>query len=122
METAISIQNLSKRFGGAVAVNDVALDLEPDGKFRLIGPNGSGKSTLFNLIVGAHRPTAGVVRIHGQTVSGLATHRVAKIGAVRTRPRGRGRPGTPRRRGLRAACSARPGRCRAGCCPPPRHR
>ena len=84
MDTAISIQNLSKRFGGTVAVNDVTLDLEPDGMFGLIGPNGSGKSTLFNLVVGAHRPTAGLVRIHGQTVSGLPTHRVAKIGAVRT--------------------------------------
>ena len=62
----LSVQGLTKRFGGFTAVNAVSFELEQGEILGLIGPNGSGKSTTFNLIAGALAPTRGSIRFHGR--------------------------------------------------------
>jgi len=80
----IEVRELTKRFGGLVAVDHVSFDVEPGMIFTIIGPNGAGKSTLFKLITGFLRPSAGRVTFEGQDVTGLAAHAIARRGIVRT--------------------------------------
>lgn len=80
----LSVQDLSKRFGGLQAVDDVSFDV-PDGVVKaLIGPNGAGKTTLFNLISGVLRPDTGAITFDGRAVQGLRPHQVAAKGIART--------------------------------------
>jgi branched-chain amino acid transport system ATP-binding protein len=72
------------RFGGLRAVNDVSLAVEGGRISALIGPNGAGKSTLFALLSGFLRPDTGSVRFLGQDITGLAPHRVCRLGMTRT--------------------------------------
>ena len=83
-ETILEVQNLTKRYGGLVAVNDVSFALREREILSVIGPNGAGKSTLFKLIASFVRPTAGKVTFGGETISGRAPHLVARKGVVRT--------------------------------------
>src|ERR671930_67161 len=76
--------DLSRRFGGFLAVNRVSFEVREGEIVGLIGPNGSGKSTTFNLIAGALRPTAGAVRFLGKDLAGLPAYRVAHAGIART--------------------------------------
>ena len=76
----LQVDGLTKRFGGLVAVRDMALSIEPGEILGLIGPNGSGKSTVMKLIMGIERPNAGRVRIDGADVAGLPAHRIARQG------------------------------------------
>ena len=80
----LQVQNLSKRFGGLVAVDEVSFEVAAGEILSVIGPNGAGKSTLFKLISAFLPLTAGQVLLQGQTISGLAPHRVAQLGVVRT--------------------------------------
>jgi branched-chain amino acid transport system ATP-binding protein len=66
------------------AVDDVSLAVECGVVFSIIGPNGAGKTTLFNIFSGLYRPEAGRVYLAGQDVTGLATHRRARLGLSRT--------------------------------------
>ncbi len=80
----LETEGLTKRFGGLVATNDVAFTVE-QGEIRgLIGPNGAGKTTLVNLITGLYRPDSGTVRLAGEDIVGLAPHRVARKGLLRS--------------------------------------
>jgi branched-chain amino acid transport system ATP-binding protein len=80
----LEIKGVIKRFGGLVAVNDVSLQVE-EGEIRgLIGPNGAGKTTLFNLISGTFPPTAGVVTFNGRDITRQPTHKMVRMGLVRT--------------------------------------
>ena len=80
----LQVQNLSKRFGGLVAVDQVSFDVNEGEILSVIGPNGAGKSTLFKLISAFLRPSSGRVQFQGQTISGRAAHLVARLGVVRT--------------------------------------
>ena len=80
----LEITGLQKRFGGVVALNGVDLSINPTKISGIIGPNGSGKTTLFNLIVGAHKPSAGHVRWRGTDITGKSTAEIARQGLVRT--------------------------------------
>jgi branched-chain amino acid transport system ATP-binding protein len=80
----LQVENLTRRFGGLVAVNDVSFAVEEGEILSLIGPNGAGKSTLFKLIASFLRPTAGRVLFQGEEISGLKPHLVARKGIVRT--------------------------------------
>lgn len=84
MTALLEVQHLTRRFGGLVAVNDVNLKVQSGEIFSVIGPNGAGKSTLFKMIAGALRPSSGEVRFQNRVLSGLAEHRVAALGVVRT--------------------------------------
>jgi branched-chain amino acid transport system ATP-binding protein len=81
---ALSLRGLSKSFGGLLAVEGVALSVQPGERRALIGPNGAGKTTLFNLISGELPPTGGRISLFGQDVTGLPPHRRAALGLART--------------------------------------
>jgi branched-chain amino acid transport system ATP-binding protein len=76
--------NLTKRFGGVVAVDDVSFSIERGEAVGLIGPNGAGKSTLFRLTTGVHTPTAGRVMLNGADITGHAPHEICHRGLVKT--------------------------------------
>jgi branched-chain amino acid transport system ATP-binding protein len=78
------LENVSKRFGGLLAVN--ALDLKvPEGKIlSLIGPNGAGKTTVFNMVTGVYPPTAGAISYKGHKLNDLRSNRIISRGIART--------------------------------------
>jgi len=78
---ALIVSGLTKRFGGLVAVKDMALQVGAGEILGLIGPNGSGKSTVMKLIMGIERPDKGSVRINGTEVAGWPSHKIARMGA-----------------------------------------
>jgi branched-chain amino acid transport system ATP-binding protein len=80
----LQVENLTKRYGGLVAVNNVSFNLMEREILSVIGPNGAGKSTLFKLIASFVKPSAGRVTFEGETISGRAPHLVARRGVVRT--------------------------------------
>ena len=77
----LEVFGLTKRFGGLVAVKDMALGVQAGEILGLIGPNGSGKSTVMKLIMGIERPDAGSVRVNGTEVAGWPSHKIARMGA-----------------------------------------
>ena len=82
--TLLSLQNLTKRFGGLTAVKDVSFAVEAGSVVGLIGPNGAGKITVFNLITGNYRPDHGQIAFSGTPLNGLRTHRIIMLGIART--------------------------------------
>ncbi len=80
----LSVNGLTKMFGGFTAVNDVDFELAEGEILGLIGPNGSGKSTIFNLISGALSPTRGSIRFQGREIGGEPANKVAHHGIART--------------------------------------
>lgn len=80
----LKIEQLSKRFGGLAAVNDVSTVIEKGKINAIIGPNGAGKTTFFNLISGVHKPTSGRIILDGTDVTHLRTDQVAQLGVSRT--------------------------------------
>jgi branched-chain amino acid transport system ATP-binding protein len=83
-ETILSIDGVTKRFGGLIAVNNVSFEVPKGQVFALIGPNGAGKTTLFNCVTGLFRPTLGSVLFEGSPIGGLKPHEVARLGIART--------------------------------------
>ena len=77
-------QGLTRRFGGLVAVSDLNLEVREGEILGLIGPNGAGKSTTFNLISGFIKPSAGSLEVFGQDCTGMAPHRISRMGMART--------------------------------------
>jgi neutral amino acid transport system ATP-binding protein len=82
--TALAAHEISKTFGGVVAVDRASLDVREGLVNGLIGPNGSGKTTFFNLVTGMIRPDAGRVAIDGRDATRWAPHRIAHAGVGRT--------------------------------------
>jgi len=80
----LGLQNLTKSFGGLMAVNEVSFDVEEGAIVGLIGPNGAGKTTVFNLITGNHRSDRGMVRFEGRDITNWLTHRIVRLGIART--------------------------------------
>ncbi|WP_116652666.1 ABC transporter ATP-binding protein [Pelagibacterium sediminicola] len=83
-DAVIEVRNVSKRFGGLLAVNKCSLAVERGSITGLIGPNGAGKSTLFNMVAGNFPPTSGEIVFDGQDVTGLRPHELFKRGMLRT--------------------------------------
>ena len=75
----LSIRNVTRRFGGIVAIDDVSLDVDPGQIVGLIGPNGAGKTTLFNVITRLYRPDSGELEFDGRSL--LQPRRTASFGA-----------------------------------------
>ena len=84
MTAALEIRNLRKAFGGLPATNDVSLTVMPGERRLIIGPNGAGKTTLFNQIAGDLFCDSGSIKLFGQEVSRLKTHRRTHLGVART--------------------------------------
>lgn len=80
----LQVQNVTKRFGGLLAVSEVTFDLPHGQILGLIGPNGAGKTTLFNVINGVYAPTEGHVIFRDTDVSGWNPYDVVKLGLART--------------------------------------
>jgi branched-chain amino acid transport system ATP-binding protein len=80
----LSVHNLSKRFGGILAVDGVSFEVNQGEILGIIGPNGSGKSTLFNCILGQLAPSSGEVRLEGQPITGMRACDLARLGLART--------------------------------------
>jgi branched-chain amino acid transport system ATP-binding protein len=80
----LTIENLTKSFGGLQAVSQVDMTVQKNEILGLIGPNGAGKTTFFNLISGVIRPTAGRVIFQGEDITASSPHAIAKRGIVRT--------------------------------------
>jgi branched-chain amino acid transport system ATP-binding protein len=76
--------NLTIKFGGLVAVEDVTFTIPHGSVVSLIGPNGAGKTTYFNMLTGLYHPTSGRVHLGGKDVTGLPPHEVAHLGLART--------------------------------------
>jgi branched-chain amino acid transport system ATP-binding protein len=80
----LEAQQLTQRFGGLVAVNNVSFTVNKNEIFGLIGPNGAGKTTLFNLITGLIQPSSGKLLYCGQEIIKLRPHQIASKGIART--------------------------------------
>jgi len=83
-DNILVLKNVTKRFGGLVAVDDVSINIKRGEIFALIGPNGAGKTTLFNNVTGLFKPTSGHVILNGKDITGSKPHEVARLGIART--------------------------------------
>lgn len=83
-EVILSIEHVTKRFGGLVALSDVSFNVYKGEILGLIGPNGAGKTTLFNVISGVYKPEDGRVVFKGIDITGWKPHRIARLGIART--------------------------------------
>jgi len=83
-EPILTIDNVSKSFGGLVAVNEVSFSLAAGQILGLMGPNGAGKTTLVNLICGFYKPDSGTIRFNGRDITTLPAHKVSHSGVART--------------------------------------
>lgn len=84
MQPLLKVEGLSMRFGGLLAVNNVALELNEGEIVSLIGPNGAGKTTVFNCLTGFYRPTGGTIKLRERHLEGLSGQNIARMGVVRT--------------------------------------
>jgi branched-chain amino acid transport system ATP-binding protein len=84
MTDALVIKDLSKRFGGLRAVQDLSFTVKENETVALIGPNGAGKTTSFHLITGFHRADTGSVSAFGRQIVGMRPHEVCALGLART--------------------------------------
>jgi branched-chain amino acid transport system ATP-binding protein len=78
------IRNLTVKFGGLVALDDVSFTIKRGEILGLIGPNGAGKTTCFNAMTGVYKPTSGEVLLEGQSIGGKVRHRITRLGLART--------------------------------------
>jgi branched-chain amino acid transport system ATP-binding protein len=83
-DVLLSATDLSVRFGGVLAVNQVSFDVKRGEVFTLIGPNGAGKTTVFNLISRLYTPTTGAITFEGHDLAEHAPHDIARLGIART--------------------------------------
>jgi branched-chain amino acid transport system ATP-binding protein len=80
----LSVERVTRRFGGVVAVDDVSLGVDSGQIAGLIGPNGAGKTTLFNLITRLYSPDSGEIAFDGESLLGTPPHRIVRRGIART--------------------------------------
>jgi branched-chain amino acid transport system ATP-binding protein len=83
-EVLLELKNVTMKFGGVTALNDVSLEVKKGEILALIGPNGAGKTTIFNVITGVYKPTSGEINLSGKSVIGKKRHQVTKMGIART--------------------------------------
>ena len=83
-DAVVAVENVHMSFGGVRALNGVSFAVERGSIHALIGPNGAGKTVLLNILTGYYPPTEGQVRFNGKVITGLHSHRVARLGVART--------------------------------------
>lgn len=82
--TLLAAHDVSKRFGGVVALAGVSFHVDQAEIVGIVGPNGAGKTTLFDIIAGLQQPSSGYVEYDGRRITGLSAHRIARLGLART--------------------------------------
>ncbi len=80
----LEVRNLSMRFGGLLAVDQVSLDVQEHEIVSIIGPNGAGKTTVFNCMSGFYSPTGGQILFEGKEIQGTPDYKISRMGMVRT--------------------------------------
>lgn len=80
----LEVRNLTRSFGGILAVNALSFDVFREGITGLIGPNGAGKTTVFNLITGVYAPSVGTIKLEGNDIAGLRPNIIVSAGIART--------------------------------------
>jgi branched-chain amino acid transport system ATP-binding protein len=80
----MSVEGVSKRFGGVTAVDGVSLDIPRGAILSIIGPNGAGKTSLLNMISGFYKPDSGRITLAGRNITGLRPSTIAGLGVART--------------------------------------
>ncbi len=84
MESLLKVNNITQKFGGLVALNNINMEVYPGEIVGVIGPNGAGKTTLFNVITGVYKPTSGEFFINGERADGKTPHQITALGLSRT--------------------------------------
>src|SRR5258705_13846339 len=80
----LEVDNVTKRFGGLVALSEVSFSISAGEIYGLIGPNGAGKTTLFNVLTGIYRQDEGRIRFQGRLLENVTPDRIARDGIART--------------------------------------
>jgi branched-chain amino acid transport system ATP-binding protein len=80
----LTVSNLTKRFGGVIAVNDLSFSVSEGEMIGIVGPNGAGKTTVFNLITGFLRKDSGSISFDGMEISHQSPHKISQLGISRT--------------------------------------
>lgn len=80
----LEIKNITKSFGGVVAINDTSFHINKNEIFGLIGPNGAGKTTMFNIITGNYKPSSGDVFLDGKKITNKKNYKIVREGIART--------------------------------------
>lgn len=80
----LECQQVSKAYGGLLAVNDLSFAVEPGEVYAIVGPNGAGKTSLFDCISGVSRATTGVIRFREREIQALRAHQICRLGLART--------------------------------------
>ncbi|HEV7811401.1 MAG TPA: ABC transporter ATP-binding protein [Leifsonia sp.] len=83
-DSIVEVKNLTVKFGGLLALDDVSFDIKRGEILGLIGPNGAGKTTCFNAMTGVYRPTSGDVLLEGKSIKGQKQHQITRLGLART--------------------------------------
>ena len=84
MEPILRMENVTKAFGGNIAVKSVTAELYKGEILGMIGPNGAGKTTLFNCVAGYHKTTSGHIYLHDKEITNLDPHKICQMGIART--------------------------------------
>ena len=84
MSVLLSIDDVSKRFRGLLAVDRLSFQVPRGGTVAVIGPNGAGKTTLFNMIAGVFAPDSGTITFGGERIDGLPSDQICRRGIGRT--------------------------------------
>jgi branched-chain amino acid transport system ATP-binding protein len=83
-EPLLEVDNITLRFGGVTAINEVGFDVMPGELFSIIGPNGAGKTSIFNTISQVYRPQEGDIKFEGESILGRRPDDIAELGISRT--------------------------------------
>ncbi|MGO4236640.1 ATP-binding cassette domain-containing protein [Pseudarthrobacter sp. YAF2] len=83
-DNIVEVQNLTIKFGGLVALDNISFNIKRGEILGLIGPNGAGKTTCFNAMTGVYKPTSGKVVLEGQVLNGIKQHKITRLGLSRT--------------------------------------
>ncbi|MBP2411706.1 branched-chain amino acid transport system ATP-binding protein [Arthrobacter stackebrandtii] len=83
-EDLVEVKNLTMKFGGLVAMDNVSFTIKRGEILGLIGPNGAGKTTCFNAMTGVYKPTSGQVLLEGRLLNGMKQHKITRAGLART--------------------------------------
>lgn len=83
-KTLLKLENLTMKFGGVTALNEVNLEIKEGEILALIGPNGAGKTTVFNVITGVYQATSGSISFDGQKIGGKKRYEITGLGIART--------------------------------------